>query len=273
MVRAASWHHGPAAARNRPDLLRLGAASAVWAIIDKVVDDYIPVADGIEDDIEEVENDVFDDDIPAPTADLQLKREVIEFHRAVWPLLSPLEALERGGFERVPEELRRYFRDIDDHASRVDEQVARQRELLTSVLQANLSLVSVNQNDVVKKISAVFGDHRRPDLHRQRLRHELRAHARAALALRLSAYALGRWRCRGRPGYLLQTHRLALGGPRWRVVFAPRARGRTRRSSRFRSFGRDVGRDGLRVPRHDAVQRGAAGAGLADLLLRGRPAR
>ena len=155
--------HGPgselASARQRlearPDLVRLGASSAVWAVLDKVVDDYIPVADAIEDHIEEVEKDVFDDDIPAPTARIyNLKREVIEFHRAVWPLLNPLEAMEQGGFERVPEELRSYFRDVADHAKRVDEQVSAQRELLTSVLQANLALVSVNQSIVVKRISA-----------------------------------------------------------------------------------------------------------------------
>ncbi len=158
--------HGPgselASARRRleerPDLLKLGPASAVWAIIDKVVDDYMPVVDGIEDDIEEVETDVFNDDNPAPTERIySLKREVIEFHRAVWPLLGPLDALERGGFARVPEELRRYFRDINDHARRVDEQVSGQRELLTSVLQANLALVSVNQNDVLKRISSYAG--------------------------------------------------------------------------------------------------------------------
>jgi len=158
--------HGPgselASARQRleerPDLLNLGAASAVWAIVDKVVDDYIPVVDAIEDDIEEVEKDVFDDDIPAPTARIyNLKREVIEFHRAVWPLLGPLGALEAGAYERVPVELRSYFRDVADHAKRADEQVSGQRELLTSVLQANLALVSVNQNEVVKKISAIFG--------------------------------------------------------------------------------------------------------------------
>jgi magnesium transporter len=142
----------------RPDLVKLGAASAIWAVLDKVVDDYIPVVDAIEDDIEEVEKDVFDDDIPAPTARIyNLKREVIEFHRAVWPLLNPLETLEQGGFERVPEDLRSFFRDVADHARRVDEQVQSQRELLTSVLQANLSLVSVNQNEVVKKISSIFG--------------------------------------------------------------------------------------------------------------------
>lgn len=158
--------HGPgselATARKRlearPDLLKMGAASAVWAIVDKVVDDYMPVVDGIEDDIEEVEEDVFNDEHPAPTKRIyRLKREVIEFHRAVWPLLGPLTALERGGFPVVPQELLRYFRDIADHARRVDEQVSSQRELLTSVLEANLALVSVNQNEVVKKISAVAG--------------------------------------------------------------------------------------------------------------------
>jgi magnesium transporter len=143
---------------GRPDLLKLGPASAVWAITDKVVDDYLPVGDGIEDDIEEVENDVFDDDVPAPTQRIyHLKREVIEFHRAVWPLLTPLESLEAGTFAAVPEELRRYFRDIADHARRVDEQVNSQRELLTSILEANLALVSVNQNEVIKRISAVAG--------------------------------------------------------------------------------------------------------------------
>jgi magnesium transporter len=142
----------------RTDLLKLGAASAVWAVLDKVVDDYIPVVEAIEDDIEEVENDVFDDDIPAPTARIyNLKREVIEFHRAVWPLLAPLGSLEQGGFERIPDELVTYFRDVADHARRVDEQVSSQRELLTSVLEANLALVSVNQNEVVKKISAIAG--------------------------------------------------------------------------------------------------------------------
>jgi magnesium transporter len=158
--------HGPgselATARHqleaRPDLLRLGPASALWAVLDKVVDDYIPVVDAMEDDVEEVEKDVFNDDIPAPTARIyNLKREVIEFHRAVWPLLSPLQDLEQGADERIPVELRSYFRDVADHARRVDEQVSSQRELLTSVLQANLALVSVNQNITVKKISAVAG--------------------------------------------------------------------------------------------------------------------
>jgi magnesium transporter len=149
---------GPARARleARPDLLKLGPAAAVWAVVDKVVDDYAPVVDGIEDDIEEVEDDVFNDDNPAPTQRIyHLKREVIEFHRAVWPLLAPLDSLQRGAYVAIPEELQRFFRDVYDHARRADEQVNSQRELLTSVLEANLALVSVKQNEVIKRISSV----------------------------------------------------------------------------------------------------------------------
>jgi magnesium transporter len=139
----------------RPELLKLGPAVVVWAIVDKVVDDYAPVADGIEDDIGEVETDVFDDEEPAPTSRIYfLKREVIEFYRAVAPLIVPLESLEEGAFTEIPDELRRYFRDVADHARRIIDQIVSQREMLTSVLEANLALVSVSQNEIVKKISS-----------------------------------------------------------------------------------------------------------------------
>ena len=141
---------------GRTDLLRLGPASVVWAVIDKVVDDYAPVVAGIEDDIEEVEQAVFDEHASPPTQRIYfLKREVIEFRRAVWPLLAPLETLEQGAYPGIEEQLARYFRDVADHARRIDEQVNSQRELLTSVLEANLALVSVGQAEVVKKISSV----------------------------------------------------------------------------------------------------------------------
>ncbi|HKG36756.1 MAG TPA: magnesium/cobalt transporter CorA [Solirubrobacterales bacterium] len=141
--------------QEREDLLRQGPGAVVWAILDQVVDDYMPVVQGIDDDVEEVEAQVFDPESPAPTARIYfLKREVIEFHRAVWPLLAPLESIERGAFPGIEEQLQRFLRDVSDHARRVDEAVTSQRELLTSVLEANLALVSVNQNEVVKKISA-----------------------------------------------------------------------------------------------------------------------
>ena len=139
---------------ERPDLVRQGPAAAVWAVLDKVVDDYLPVVAGIENDIEEVEDEVFKQEGNPTQRIYFLKREVIEFHRAAAPLLSPLEQLERGAFPEVGPELQSFFRDVADHARRVDEEVLGQRELLTSVLEANLALQSVRQNEVVRQISA-----------------------------------------------------------------------------------------------------------------------
>ena len=137
-----------------PELLEAGPAAAVWAIIDKVVDDYQPVVDGIDNDIIEVETEIFGERADSTQRIYFLKREVIEFHHAVAPLLVPLESLERGAFPNMDEQLRRYFRDVADHARRVDEQVTAQRELLTSILEANLALLGVKQNEVVRTISA-----------------------------------------------------------------------------------------------------------------------
>jgi magnesium transporter len=160
---AVSARHGEASpltgARERLEaehqkLMSAGPTAVGWAVLDQVVDDYEPVAAGIEDDIEEVEQAIFGGGADSTQRIYFLKREVIEFHRAIAPLLFPLEFLERGALPEVPDVLRPFFRDVADHARRVDEQVMAQRELLTSVLEANLALVSVRQNEVVQKISA-----------------------------------------------------------------------------------------------------------------------
>ena len=112
------------------------------------------MVDGIDNDITEVETEIFGDGTDSTQRIYFLKREVIEFHHATAPLLAPLEALERGAFPNMDDQLRRYFRDVADHARRVDEQVTAQRELLTSILEANLALLGVRQNEVVRAISA-----------------------------------------------------------------------------------------------------------------------
>jgi magnesium transporter len=136
------------------ELLDAGPAAVAWAVLDQVVDDYEPVTAGIDDDIVEVEEEVFAGGGDSSQRIYFLKREVIEFHRSVFPLLGPLEALEHGAFPAMTDELRRYFRDVSDHARRVDELVHSQRELLTSILEANLSLIGVQQNKAVQAISA-----------------------------------------------------------------------------------------------------------------------
>ncbi len=149
---------GLAAARKqfeaRPDLVEIGPAAAAWSIVDKVVDDYEPVAAGLEKDITEVEDQVFAQTHDPTERIYFLKREVIEFHRAVQPLIAPLQSLQAGTIVELDDRIVRFYRDVADHAIRVDDQLNDQRDLLEGILQANLSLITLRQNKVVRSISA-----------------------------------------------------------------------------------------------------------------------
>ena len=144
---------------NRPDLLRRGSVAILHAIMDRVVDDYVPVVRGIEKDLDEIEDDVFDGSPTVSRRIYELSREVIHFQRATKPLGPMLEQLmaESG----VGDEERRYLRDVQDHAVRLEEQADGFRELLQNILNVNLTLetkalseASNAQNEEVKKISA-----------------------------------------------------------------------------------------------------------------------
>jgi magnesium transporter len=137
-----------------PDRLSRGPAAILHAIMDHVVDDYGPVADGLRNDIEEIEAEVFGGNPGVSRRIYQLSREVIQFHRATQPLAGALEYLIENDGHGIDPEVRRYLRDVHDHVLRVTEQIEGFRELLSSILNVNLTLVSVNQNDEVKKISA-----------------------------------------------------------------------------------------------------------------------
>jgi magnesium transporter len=140
---------------QRPDLLRLGPGAAMHAIIDRVVDDYGPIISAVEDDIRQVEAHVFTQDRPTPAERIyKLKREVLELYGAIAPLVEPVDRLERGHYPFIPAELIPYFRDVKDHLIRSVREVEGFRELLTSVLTANLTQISVRQNEDVRKISA-----------------------------------------------------------------------------------------------------------------------
>jgi magnesium transporter len=147
------------ALESRPDLLRLGEVAITHAIVDRVVDDYLPVVAGIENDIDEIEDDVFDGNAGASRRIYELTREVIAFQRATTPLPEMLGRLMT--YEGIGEEEQRYLRDVQDHALRVREQAGGFRELLQNILNVNLTLetkalseASIAQNEEVKKISA-----------------------------------------------------------------------------------------------------------------------
>jgi magnesium transporter len=151
---ASDLHGARLRLEKRPQLLEEGPASVLWAIADKIVDDYAPVVEGLEKDIEEVEQMVFAG-ASAPTHRIYLlRREVTDFYRAVHPLLGPAAAIVQGGVLEVSDGLRTYFRDVEDHLKLVNEEIVAQRDLLSTILQANMAVVSVEQNDVVRKISS-----------------------------------------------------------------------------------------------------------------------
>jgi magnesium transporter len=139
----------------RPDLLKCGPGAALYAIVDRIVDDYLPVIAGLDRDVREIEGEVFSEARANPAEHIyHLKREVLELHDAVAPLVNPVDRLAQGHHAHVHEDIQPYFRDIHDHLLRVVDEVESFRDLLTSVLTANLTQVSVRQNDDVRRISA-----------------------------------------------------------------------------------------------------------------------
>ena len=142
---ASKLHEARQRLEQRPELLAAGGSSALWAILDEVVDDYAPVVAGLERDIDEIEATVFSGAV-APTERIySLRSEATDFYRAVHPLLAVVSTVERT---TAAPELRPYLRDVQDHLLLVDEEVAAQRDLLGTVLQANMAVISVEQTQV-----------------------------------------------------------------------------------------------------------------------------
>ena len=148
---------------SSPELLSLGPQAVLYAVLDEVVDEYAPVVAGLENDIDEIEDALFSDDADEAVARriYELSREVINFQRAVQPLASMLEWLQRGAEKyELHLELQRSLRDVLDHSLKVNERVASFRAILDNALTVHSALVarrqtdaSLAQNEDIKKIS------------------------------------------------------------------------------------------------------------------------
>jgi magnesium transporter len=137
-----------------PELLKLGPEAILYAILDQVVDEYAPVVAGLENDIDEIEDQLFKIDPSVSRRIYDLSREVIAFQRATQPLLGILSALE-DGFDKyeVDVELRRKLRDVTDHAIRIIDHADSFRTLLQSALTVNTTLVSQQQNEEMRTLT------------------------------------------------------------------------------------------------------------------------
>jgi magnesium transporter len=139
-----------------PDLLSIGPSSVLYAIADRIVDDYVAVLDGIAVDVEEVEAEVFSGAGSNPAERIyRLKREVLEFRRAVTPLIAPMQRLasKQAGLPLDPR-TEEYFRDVHDHLLRDAERISGFDELLTNALQANVAQITMRDNQDMRRISA-----------------------------------------------------------------------------------------------------------------------
>ena len=152
-----------------PELLRRGPEAVLYAIVDEIVDAYGPVLAGLENDVDEIETDVFRGAPSASRRIYELSREIIDFQRATRSLALMLDGLAAGFAKyQVDEELQRYLRDVADHNTLIVERLDGQRQLLQNILTVNATLVgqqqneemraltqaSYQQNEEVKKISA-----------------------------------------------------------------------------------------------------------------------
>lgn len=139
---------------DKPELLSLGPEAVLYAILDQVVDEYGPVVAGVENDVDEIEDQLFDGDSAVSRRIYELSREVIEFQRATHPLVPMLEALQLG-FDKyaVDLELQHNLRDVHDHTVRVVERVDGFRALLQNALLVHTSLLGQRQNEETRGLT------------------------------------------------------------------------------------------------------------------------
>ena len=139
-----------------PHLLSQGPGYVLYSLMDFIVDQYLPIVQEIEEEVQTLEAIVLDD----PTASdatariYLLKRDLVSLRRAVSPLADVCNRLLRFDIPHIPADTRPYFRDVYDHIIRLNESIDAQRELLTSALEAHLSLMTVAQNEHMKRITA-----------------------------------------------------------------------------------------------------------------------
>ncbi len=152
-----SISYEPARARceRDPEYLAAGPSFGLYAVLDQIVDNYFPIVDGFREALDVLERDIFNVDLRRGTIErlYQLKRELTRLRLAVAPLQDVLAPLVRLYPNLIHPETRVYFRDVLDHAVRINESTDTLREMLTAAMSVNLALVTVAQGEVVKRLA------------------------------------------------------------------------------------------------------------------------
>ncbi|HZZ91764.1 MAG TPA: magnesium/cobalt transporter CorA [Usitatibacter sp.] len=153
--------HGFVAVRQRaeaePNLLKHGAGFVFYALLDNVVDRYFPVVDALETELEKLERSIFEPDA-RPRANIQalydLKHKLMDVRHAVEPLIEVLHKLYGGRVPLVCVGMQDYFRDVQDHLLRISTQVDGLRDMVTTALSVNLSMITLSEGEVTKRLAA-----------------------------------------------------------------------------------------------------------------------
>lgn len=158
----ASLSYAPARMRceREPHLLKLGPSYALYAVLDFIVDNFLPIVGEFENELEALEKDIFNStfkDGRTIQRLYELKRELVTLRLAISPLQDILNQLVRFYPGLIHDDVRLYFRDVFDHAVRVNEATDTVREMLTAAMSVNLSLVTVAQGEVVKRLAGWAG--------------------------------------------------------------------------------------------------------------------
>ncbi|MGH8767889.1 MAG: magnesium/cobalt transporter CorA [Burkholderiales bacterium] len=138
-----------------PDLLRQGSAYVLYAIMDAVVDRYFPVLDALEAELEEVEKHIFSRQNNRAIIEslYVLKQELMTLKHATGPLLEASSKLYGGRVPQLCAGLQEYFRDVYDHLVRVNQSIDSLREMVTTAISVNLSLLTIQENEVTKRLA------------------------------------------------------------------------------------------------------------------------
>jgi magnesium transporter len=153
----ASLSYAPArrSCEHTPDLLSQGPSYGLYSVLDFIVDNLLPIVRDFREELQELEQDIFAASFNRDTVRrlYDMQRDLLTLRLAVSPLQDVISQLVRLHPQLIPDELRAYFRDVHDHATRVNDATGSMREMLTAAINVNLSLVTFGQNEVMKKLA------------------------------------------------------------------------------------------------------------------------
>jgi magnesium transporter len=141
---------------REPDLLRHGPAYVFYALLDAIVDRYFPVVASVSDEIEELEEKIFAGQTSRGHIETMygIKRKLVTLKHAVHPLLEVTGKLFGGRVPSLCLGLQDYFRDVHDHLTRLNQDIDDLRDMITTAVSVNLSLLTISENEITKRLAA-----------------------------------------------------------------------------------------------------------------------